>query len=256
MKKRILAAVAIVGLNAAVAYSAPTATAGQGVLNSVHDMRVSANITDIGGNDRVCAFCHTPHHAIKPAAASSYAPLWSRMDDQQTFVAYQSATFDSTVYSTGDAAAGPTRLCMTCHDGSIALDQHYGSANTGTMLTNDNFGGPGVGVNKDLSNDHPVGFDYMAIAAGCGDSNICTTAGTATTPDQYNYIRKADQGLTYRDNPANIKVADRLYNGSIMTCATCHDVHNKKNLQGAETMNYLVLAPQKDSALCLTCHIK
>lgn len=254
MKKRILAAVAIMGLNAAVAYSAPTATAGQGVLNSVHDMRVSANITDIGGNDRVCAFCHTPHHAIKPAAAGSYAPLWSRMDDTQNFTAYQSATFDATLFGATDPAVGPTRLCMTCHDGSIALDQHYGSANTGTMLTNDNFGGPGVGVNKDLSNDHPVGFDYMSIAAGC-NTNGCSTPGTATTPDQYNYIRKADGGLSYTGN-TNIKVADRLYNGSIMTCATCHDVHNKKNIQGAETMNYLVLAPQADSALCLTCHIK
>ncbi|QEM70302.1 hypothetical protein FO488_19205 [Geobacter sp. FeAm09] len=42
-------------------------------------------------------------------------------------------------------------------------------------------------------------------------------------------------------------------------CATCHDVHNKKNTYtttGTEPVNYLVLAPQKDSALCLTCHIK
>jgi hypothetical protein len=44
-----------------------------------------------------------------------------------------------------------------------------------------------------------------------------------------------------------------------MTCATCHDVHNKKNLYtttGTEAVNYLVLAPQAGSKLCLSCHIK
>jgi nitrate/TMAO reductase-like tetraheme cytochrome c subunit len=65
-------------------------------------------------------------------------------------------------------------------------------------------------------------------------------------------ISDLNYGGTYR-----VKVADRLYQGQYMTCATCHDVHNRMNQDDpAAAANYLVLAPQKDSALCLTCHIK
>ena len=60
-----------------------------------------------------------------------------------------------------------------------------------------------------------------------------------------------------------IAVSERLYvpsydaSKAIMTCATCHDVHNRKNGDDpALGLNYLVMAPQRDSSLCLTCHIK
>jgi hypothetical protein len=42
-----------------------------------------------------------------------------------------------------------------------------------------------------------------------------------------------------------------------MTCATCHDVHNKDNANNTlGSMNYLVYSDQQNSSLCLTCHDK
>jgi hypothetical protein len=59
-------------------------------------------------------------------------------------------------------------------------------------------------------------------------------------------------------NTNGITVADVLWDGAFMTCATCHDVHNKTNAVHADagTKNYFVYSPQEGSALCLTCHDK
>ena len=42
-----------------------------------------------------------------------------------------------------------------------------------------------------------------------------------------------------------------------MTCATCHDVHNKDNaVNTLGGFNYFVYSNQAGSSLCLTCHAK
>jgi cytochrome c553 len=262
MKKQIRLAVAILALGAGAAYAA--AGAGTGVLGSVHDMRNSATVgaTDFDGNNRVCAFCHTPHHAQTNVNADDYYPLWSRQIDTNTFDPYRSATINAVDYA-ADIAIGPTRLCMSCHDGSIAPDQHYGRAGGAQKLTDDSFGKAGVGfldavagTGNGLTNDHPVGFNYNDIAAGPA-INTDDTAGNTNVANKDNWIRSATGGtLVYKGNAANITVQSRLYQDQYMTCATCHDVHNRKNVSSGETANYLVLAPQSDSQLCLTCHIK
>ncbi|QEM66779.1 cytochrome C [Geobacter sp. FeAm09] len=262
MRKQILTALVFGALGVA---SAALAAPGDGVLNSPHNM-TTYGYTD--SNGRVCAFCHTPHHAATSTNVSDYLPLWSRATDTTVFTtAYASSTINAAELqeTTSDKAIGPTRLCMSCHDGTIAPDQHYGNTGTAAMLTGDNFptlgNGAGVGAGTaGLSNDHPVGFSYTDVAVGPATGSPSASDISAATANQDPWIRQAS--VTYTGNTYNITVQDRLYfsNGkSYMTCATCHDVHNKKNTYtttGTEPVNYLVLAPQKDSALCLTCHIK
>jgi hypothetical protein len=241
----------------------------------------SANV-DLGGNERVCAFCHTPHHAaevgVNGFVSGDYLPLWSRNRAANTFNAFQSPTLQITGFNgsgtgTGydtDIAEGPSRLCMGCHDGEFAVDQHYGATGTGSVLSGDAFNQAGVGASAGggLTNDHPIGFVYNAVAnATCAYPPVVANA-VADQDTLDGWICKADANLKYI-RPAGmtaVKVVDRLHNGQIMTCATCHDVHNTKNADmttsatdaftGNATKNYLVLAPQKDSALCLSCHIK
>jgi hypothetical protein len=126
-------------------------------------------------------------------------------------------------------------------------------------------GGAGIGAGAvGLSNDHPLGFNYDTIAVGPSTPGVNPSVGQVqgAQPQQDVWIRAAADDLTYTNNTWGIKVADRLYTdpadgARYMTCATCHDVHNKKNMDtAAQTANYLVLAPQKNSDLCLTCHIK
>jgi len=243
------------------------AARGDGVVGSPHDMTLYGYVDP---QARVCAFCHTPHHSA--SVGGEYLPLWSRSQDTKQYnLSYNSSTINALALqeTISDKAVGPTRLCMSCHDGTIAPDQHYGNLGTARMLNEDNFPaiGSGAGVGSGavaLANDHPVGFNYAAVAIG-PETGIAPDRGTllvaANDANTDPWVRNPN--ARYLDNSMNLKIADRLYvaaNGNAyMTCATCHDVHNKKNLYptaGTEPVNYLLLAPQAGSKLCLSCHIK
>jgi hypothetical protein len=161
---------------------------------------------------------------------------------------------------------------MSCHDGTIAPDQHYGNGTvaspaTGIFLTGDILGGTrpaGVGFtdangNGGLANDHPVGFNYNAVAAGDPTGLNPTKDSNKSGTDLW--IATSD--AVYKNNLLGLTVQERLYTykgASYMTCATCHDVHNRKNAYKAgianDGTNYLTLSPQANSDLCTTCHIK
>ncbi|KAA0890347.1 cytochrome c3 family protein [Oryzomonas rubra] len=267
MNKQIITLVALAGIVAGttIAYGAAGSNGG-GIVGSKHDMNVF--LTTNGGtkdlDQRVCAYCHTPHHAADPTQTvtktvtnpatglstditySVYVPLWSRAVLTSTFDQYVSATFnpaaDGKFY---DNMAGPSRLCMSCHDGVTAVDSYYGKTGTVTQLGDDqmNYFGQNhfaIGQSFGLANDHPVGFVY---------------ADMQTNPK---YELKAAA------SPIGTKtIADVLTNidgvGAVMTCASCHDVHNGTAVQNtapASGRGYFLLAAQKDSALCLSCHDK
>lgn len=232
-----LCAVAAFTMGASLAYAG--ATAGSGIVNSKHDMRSYA--ASHGGSadtlQRVCAYCHTPHHAVEDAAAD-YMPLWSRTVTTGTFAGYVSSTFSQSANIT-DVVAGPSRLCMSCHDGAVAIDAYYGAAGTALMVGADNFGGAAenhIGVGSDpktLTNDHPIGFDYDA--AKTADAEIRAKTETflgGTAQIQAGLFEKGGKYL--------------------MTCATCHDVHNGPTVvDGA-----FLYGKQADSQFCRSCHIK
>jgi predicted CXXCH cytochrome family protein len=91
-------------------------------------------ITNAHSTDLGCGACHTPHAAV---TAGSDAPLWGNALD----------SLDGyTLYGGGDTITGTTRLCMTCHDGTMA-----GQVVTTTSVKD-----------KTLSNMHPVSKAYPA----------------------------------------------------------------------------------------------
>ncbi|WP_240732079.1 hypothetical protein [Geobacter sp. FeAm09] len=167
-------------------------------------------------NGRVCAFCHTPHHAATSTNVSDYLPLWSRATDTTVFTtAYASSTINAAELqeTTSDKAIGPTRLCMSCHDGTIAPDQHYGNTGTAAMLTGDNF--PTSATAQALVPAPPVCPTTIRSASA---TPMCRRPATgspsasdisAATANQDPWIRQAS--VTYTGNTYNITVQDRLY---------------------------------------------
>ncbi len=211
-----------------------TAAPGDGIVGTAHDL---SNM--VAGEERICAFCHTPHHAVELPGVS-YAPLWSRSDSDQTaYAQYDSATFDAKNTSAIDQLAGPSRLCMSCHDGVVAVDSYYGKTGTTTLVGDDTWGGYGVGLTKGLSNDHPIGFSF--------DAALVAADGELKDPTATDFIGNA-----------GMKVADALYQPvpipggpAILTCASCHDVHNTDAVD-----DYFLYGVQADSGICLSCHDK
>jgi predicted CXXCH cytochrome family protein len=180
------------------------------ITGSAHDF---TGETWSGG--QICIVCHTPHNSITTV---TNAPLWNHAVTTQTFVPYSSSTLNAVVGQPG----GHSKLCLSCHDGTVALDS-YGTTTGTTMLT----GGANVGI--DLSNDHPISFVYnTALATADGGLFDPATKVTAL-------------GGTINAN---------LLSSGEMQCSSCHDVHNKYNLGG------LLKISNAGSGLCITCHDK
>ena len=179
-----------------------------GLAGSAHDFS-----SEGWSGGRLCMPCHTPHGANPNNVA---APLWNHEVTQATYTVYSSSTMNATV----DQPGGISRLCLSCHDGTVAVDSFGG--NTGqTMLT----GSENVGT--DLSNSHPISFTYdTALATADGGLHDPATRTTAI-------------GGTI--------AKDLLFNGR-MECASCHDVHN------GGLSDDLLRITTNGSQLCLTCH--
>ena len=104
----------------------------------------SATVTEI------CVFCHAPHNA-RPAT-----PLWNQAVSGQTYASYSS----STLTARPGQPTGSSKLCLSCHDGTVALGKTMtrGSlALTGTEEGRIPAASPSV-LGTNLSNDHPVSF--------------------------------------------------------------------------------------------------
>lgn len=237
--RKAISAMAVVLLVGAMAVPAMAGSgAATGLIGSVHDInnysKTHAGVSADNEN-RLCVFCHTPHHASGDATLD-YNPLWSHKTSTATYQPYQSATFSMSAYGGSDPLVGPSRLCMSCHDGQTAIDSHDGSdANTTATFV---LTGHSVVGSATMAVDHPIGFDY--------------TQAQQAKPTSLNPATTSWQG-------GSGTVAANLHNGTILTCATCHEVHNKVNAVNApatdgKTYNWLVRSPQSGSQLCLTCH--
>jgi hypothetical protein len=274
-KTAALVALATVAVGAAATVSFAGMGARTGVNGSFHDMNYYAPTK--GGTqekyERVCVFCHTPHNAVvtEPGNNSNYLPLWNHDLTQLTFTPYQWATPDNVPFTINDPLVGPSRLCMSCHDGSIAVDQHGPAMpRVGTIKLT---GTRAIGSGGDLTTTHPIGFDYVAARKGrnitaintveltshveeiVDESSAFATVITINTDSSSNVYNKVDRN-------GSRTILSTLYNGKMMTCATCHEVHNKENAiqaaatDGSATPNYFLYAKEQNSLICLSCHIK
>lgn len=221
--KRLLAALLSGLLMAMGALFSTTAMAqdNTSIVGSVHDFRVQGWVNN--GNNEICVVCHTPHNAVSPQDG----PLWNRDLTTSTFTLYApSTTPGSDIQGTGfNQPTGVSRLCLSCHDGTIAIDAFGGQ--TGTETMNDinvaaNIGDVVGGVG-DLRNDHPVAFTFPT-----------------TDPEIFANVSGVVNGLM----PLFGTGQDQ------MECATCHDVH------ATNTFDQLLRVDNDSSGLCLTCHIK
>lgn len=272
MKKQIVSslAVAALGLLGAAAVFAGQAPRS-GINGSMHDLTYMAQAGGFYNQDdfqRVCIFCHTPHNAQPQGDVP--APLWNHEQSTVDLAPYTwAAPANLPIDIDVDPLIGPSRLCMGCHDGVTAADKHGPSVGTaeGTAaykaLPGHAMSAPGKVIN-DLTVTHPIGFVYDdAVAARNvgGDLELVDQSQffLADVPDGAANDTNTRAGWTY--NPSK-KISDTLYSGYV-TCASCHEVHNSKNAVneaaingGGYTPNYLVWAKEKNSALCLSCHIK
>lgn len=194
------------------------------IVNSKHDMRTF--LTD-EGTQQVCVFCHTPHQS---ASANAQDPLWNKqLSAVNSYGVYNSSTLNANdIADIGGATLGSattSHLCMSCHDGTVAVNALFKApldGNAGTLKAIPSNSSAYLGTS--LSDDHPINFTY--------DAALASADGGLVTPANSSYVT------------ANIP----LYNGKVQ-CASCHNVHDPQNAPFLRVSN-------SGSGLCLKCHIK
>ncbi len=187
------------------------------IAGSPHDFsRVDSNHR---GSGEICKICHTPHNSN-----STDVPLWWGNLSPRVYSLYSSDTLDATV----NQPLAPTKICLTCHDGSIASSQPIGCLSCHKAVVG--------GGDPNLGNDHPVSFIYDTTLAQT-DGTLRDPRGTAVASLGGKTIQ---EGMLYQDR---------------LECSSCHDVHAKKGDSGLQNSK-LLLVNNTGSALCLTCHNK
>ena len=163
----------------------------------------------------ICVVCHTPHNAD---ATVTGAPLWDHeVTATAAFTLYTSSTLDATLGQPG----GVSLLCLSCHDGTVAIDSFGGATGTNFVTGDANLG-------TDLREDHPISFVYDNALFLLDDElydPIVANSGLGGTID-----------------------ADMLFSTKL-ECASCHDPHS-------DVFSSFLVKDNAESGLCLTCHNK
>lgn len=184
-----------------------------GIRNTKHNLSSGGPIGDIksGDTSMICIFCHTPH--ISRAAA----PMWNRETGEPVYTIYNS----STLYSTPGQPDGTSKLCLSCHDGTIALGRILSRTKEfdmrGTSMGRIPPAKP-ANLGSDLSDDHPISFNPASAVSASPDLRH-------PAPD------------------------DRVrYGGDAkLQCTSCHNPH--ENL-----FSRFLVKSNRGAAICKTCH--
>lgn len=191
------------------------------VRNTRHNLSATtANTVRAQSETQVCVFCHVPHGASQSRA------IWNRDLGYQAGGNLYTLYGSSTLEVPPNRPNGTTRLCLSCHDGALALGSllnleatRPASVAMQSGVTTMPAGPRNLGT--DLRNDHPVSLpipstDPEVVAPPNGDA-VKLHAGATAAKDS-------------------------------VQCTSCHDPH-------LATPKFLVKSNLR-GALCLTCHPK
>jgi len=124
----------------------------ESVVNTPHNLSASGpGPIKAPSEGEVCIFCHVTHRA-------GVTPLWNRSLSNVAYISYKSTT----AKAIPGQPTGTSKLCLSCHDGTIALGRLRSHENLLPFTGSDR---PRGRKNRgtDLSNDHPVSLPYQQV---------------------------------------------------------------------------------------------
>lgn len=211
--------------------------------------------------NEVCVFCHTPHHAEQTALV----PLWNRKLSGATYTPYTSSSMDALGLG---QPGGSSKLCLSCHDGTLAIgavnvlngaltDQDPATADiavTGTAPDGTIPEGQGAAtgftrrLGTDLTNDHPISFTF--------DDNLAFSDGDLHPPSTSAAIDNRVPGVR-----PDVPLEDNQ-----VQCISCHDPHIRDtvepNIKFLRLHRFQQIEPvgslfdAGSDMICLACHDK
>jgi len=230
--------------------------AANGIGTSRHNLGWFGEHVKTESTTEICVFCHTPHHSNTDAK-----PLWNRGGTDVTFKVYDSD--GTTIAGSSTEVSIYSAACLTCHDGTTALDNIVnapgksgvtpGGKNRGWTFTEclgevscsmdwsgrlviGDYGVAAYDEGAGLSNDHPIGVTYLGGQVASLRDEGTTIADINLTEDLETSVG-APQGSGSRWNAVtgnlwaaygfineDATISDMLRVGKV-ECTSCHDPH-------------------------------
>jgi predicted CXXCH cytochrome family protein len=188
------------------------------IVRSAHNLSVSGQGTIKSTREsRICIFCHSSHNA------SPEGPLWNHeTTSPEQFKTYQR----STLKGLPQQPNGATKLCLSCHDGTIAVGGVH-SIPGGIQMQGVGAGGEIPASRKshlgtDLTGTHPVSIRFQ--------QELALTKNSLRWPPA---------------DPDNVVGTDA---DGYVQCTSCHDPHGSRS----ETLPFW--NKETFSQVCQVCH--
>ncbi|MGW8325708.1 MAG: cytochrome c3 family protein, partial [Desulfobacterales bacterium] len=188
---------------------------GVNIRSTKHNLSISGpGPFRASSENQICIFCHIPH---QKGSATQY--LWNRFDPANPYFPY----FSSTLKADVGQPTGSSRMCLSCHDGTIALGAIASSPTEIPFRGGIRFipqDRPSY-LGTDLSDDHPISFVYDEMLS-----------------------------LDNRElrEPSTLPPQVKLENNQLQ-CTSCHDPHHN-------TYGKFLVMDNTSSYLCKACHDK
>lgn len=222
------------------------------VVGSKHDLTSATGTAaqTTAATAEVCVFCHTPHGSN---AAVTAAPLWNKSAPAAgSFTDYTSSTLDGTA----DLTNSVSLACLSCHDGTQAMDTVLNAPSTAASYNYNPAGAEidagAVGVmtgtpvpvlGTDLRDDHPVSVEYAGGGANFGTAYVINDAAYADSAFEAVTLSASGKSMAGGSLPLYDKAGV-----AFVECASCHDPHSSN-------VSFLRIS-NAASAVCTTCHVK
>jgi predicted CXXCH cytochrome family protein len=277
---------------AGLLFAASAQAAVSGITTTKHNLSTTGTgsgtrVNSNSGTDQICVFCHTPHGSNTTAAV----PLWNKtIPTTAVFTSYatlQTSSLNGEMLAVGSVS----QACLSCHDGTQAMDNMMNAPGAGTAQTGTwNWTGANqtggllkagiiTNIGEDLRNDHPIGIQYCGggltgsgttVSGTCADGDFIN-AGTvpiSTTSDgrtatfktatiNNNKVFWIDLDGNSTRGKADINLYTRSFTGGANTpsveCGSCHDPHVASKDQDNIMFMRVTTAGSK---ICLSCHVK
>lgn len=157
-----------------------------GIVGTEHDFS-----SESWSDGRICLPCHVSHNARVDEENYTMA-LWNHDLTEQNFTMFADFSVERTDRDQDQQPGGPSKLCLSCHDGVTAVDAFGGGPESPSMFSEQNLG-------TDLRDDHPIGIQY---------------------PED------GFEGYNPRDTLAPVKLV--AWGGKVdrVECTSCHEPHN------------------------------